>query len=147
MFNTVILTVILLVSNCRQKVKPKMADMGPFWTSVSGPYAVTLDVSLRSVSRILISSGRVGAWNWRPEGLHVGHVWLHFFVQWLMAVGLPGIYIDSFVPIEQLYPPLFTLSGAHECLPFEKWCARSNTWKVDYSTFMNCKDWRCLLTL
>ena len=59
-----------------------MADMGPFWMSVSGPYAVILDASLRSVSRILVSSGRVGAWNWRPEGLHVGHVWLHFFVQW-----------------------------------------------------------------
>ena len=30
-----------------QKVKPKMADMGLFWTSFSHPYAVTLGVSLR----------------------------------------------------------------------------------------------------
>ena len=35
--------------------------------------------------------------------------------------------LGSLVPIEQLYPPLFTLSGAHQepAIPFEKWCAEN----------------------
>ena len=35
----------------------------------------------------------------------------------------------SLVPIQQLYPPLFTLSGARH--PFVQLCAR-NTWKVAF---------------
>ena len=38
-----------------------------------------------------IQNGRVGTWNRRPKRLHVGHVWLHFFTQWLTA-DLPGVY-------------------------------------------------------
>ena len=41
--------------------------------------------------------------------------------------------LGSLVPIEQLYPPLFTLSGARQkpSSPSEKLCAR-NTCKVAY---------------
>ena len=79
-----------------QKVKPKLADMGHLWTSVSGPHVATLDVSLRWPAE---SETDVHA-----KGLHVGHVWLHFFVRWLMAVGLLSsryIYSSMYQPRTQ----------------------------------------------
>ena len=44
--------------------------------------------------------------------------------------------LGSPLPIEQLYPPLFTLGGARQepGSPFEKWWSR-NTWKVAYWSF------------
>ena len=71
-------------ANCHQsldeKVKPNMADMEAFWTSVSGPYAANGLLRFGWPSETDIQGDRVGAWNWRPKRTHVRHFWLHFLI-------------------------------------------------------------------